>query len=78
LIVMSAPPVAIGGVLEDRGGRADRGGGGHGHAGLIRQRARAGRGGLQVRQVVTGVHPNGVRDVVESRNAAEQVEQVSS
>src|SRR5919112_5581033 len=44
------------------------GGGGHGQAGLARERMGAGRGGLQVPEVVTGVCLDGVRGVVVVRD----------
>ncbi len=63
------PPDDLAGVLKGSGG-------GHGQAGLTRERTRARRCGLQVLEVVPSVRPDGVRDVVAVRDATEQVEQI--
>jgi hypothetical protein len=61
---------------DDLAGVLKGGGGGHGQAGLTRERTGAGRCGLQVLKVVTSVRPDGVRDVVAVRDATEQVKQI--
>jgi hypothetical protein len=62
--------------LDDLAAVPEGGGGGHGQAGLTGERTGAGRGGLQVLQVVTSVRLDGLRGVVVVRDAAEEVEQV--
>ena len=52
------------------------GGGGHGQAGLTRERTGTGRCILQVLEVVPGVRLDGVRGVVVVRDAVEEVKQV--
>ncbi len=52
------------------------GGRGHGQPGLTREGTGAGRCGLQILEIVTGVRLDGVRSVVVVHDAAEEVEQL--